>query len=131
MKDELEAALLEAAKDEAFDASEFLKKKAMLICNSGRYNGKLVEVICDKMIEIHEFLAAAVEKQVSYANLEATIKLPDSVPADDFVLYGCHRLADTFLTFLINRFDWYKNVKFSGYTALNPELIRFYVSIDV
>lgn len=103
----------------------------MLICNSGRYNGELVEAICDKMIEIHEFLTAAVEKQVSYANLEATIKLPDSVPADDFVLYGCHRLVGTFHTFLINRFDWYKNVKFSDCTALNPELIRFYVSIDV
>ena len=131
MKDELEAALADVMEDEAFDASEFLKKKSMLICNSGRYNGKLVEVICDKMIEIHEFLAAAVEKQVSYANLEATIKLPDSIPADDFVLYGCHRIVDTFLTFLINHFDWYKNVKFSDYTALNPELIRFYVSIDV
>lgn len=131
MKDELEAALADAVKDEAFDVSEFLKKKAMLICNSGRYNGKLVEAICDKMIGIHEFATAAIEEQISYSNLKAAIKLPDSVPADDFVLYDCRRLIDTFLVFLTNRFDWYRNVKFSDCAALDSELIVFYVSIEI
>lgn len=62
MRDELEIALADVMKDEAFNVSEFLKKKSMLICNSGRYNGKLAGTVCDKMIAIHEFLAAAVEE---------------------------------------------------------------------
>lgn len=130
--DELKSTAIKASRQfEEADATELLKDKASELNDSGKYDIRLVSTIESKIAKIHEFLSKRANSEISYNQLIALIKMPEDMPADNFVLADCEAIVKAFIAVLTDSFYWYNRVDFSNCAIAAPELIRFYVNLSI